>query len=113
VDVDENTLATLQVLPLDDYRFSVITIEHDAYRLGDTLRNEERVILEKYGYVRLFSDVLVPLGCGAGGDHPFEDWWIDPASFNAEKIKPLFASNMYPDDIAAMLKKTPGVNYQT
>jgi|SRR3990167_7225272 len=104
VDIDENSAVALNKLPLDDYRFSVITIEHDAYRFGHVLRNGERELLRTFGYYCLFPDVLVPKGCGMGNDLIFEDWWIDPILFNMEILKKLGAEKMYPDDIVAMMK---------
>lgn len=104
VDIDENSAKVLEKLPLHKYRFKTITIEHDAYRFGDSLRNDERNILEKNGYIRLFTNVLVPLGCGMGPNLPFEDWWIDPSSFKVDKLSKISASDMYPDDIVAMIK---------
>jgi hypothetical protein len=109
VDIDENSSKVLSALPFDKYRFSVITIEHDAYRFGHTLRNEEREALRHHGYILLFSDVLVPLGCGMGPELPFEDWWIDPKVFNVNKLNLLTAEDTwnkkrYPDDIVVTLK---------
>lgn len=104
LDIDENSMLGLGKLPFNDYRFNVITIEHDAYRFGHLLRNQEREFLRHYGYVLLFSDVLVPLGCGMGSDLPFEDWWVDPVIFNMEKLNKITAEKMYPDDIVAMIK---------
>jgi hypothetical protein len=104
IDIDENSAAGLRVLPLDDYKFSVITIEHDSYRFGDAIKNEERSILYKHDYTLLFQDVLVPLGCGMGPNLSFEDWWVYPTSFNMDKLSKLSALKMYPDDIVAMLK---------
>lgn len=104
IDVDDSTLASLKKLPLNDYRFSVITIEHDSYRFNDTLKNEERAILNSHNYTMLFSDVLVPLGCGMGPNLSFEDWWVDASIFNMDKLSKLGAARMYPDDIVAMMK---------
>jgi hypothetical protein len=104
LDVDEGTLATLKKLPLTDYRFSVITIEHDSYRFGDALKNEERSILKSNNYVMLVSDVFAPLGCGMGPNLSFEDWWIDPAAFDVNKLAKLFSQKMYPDDMVVKLK---------
>src|SRR5271165_6923631 len=53
IDCDDNSLSSLQKLPLDDYRFSTITIEHDAYRVGNVIRDGEREILKKYNYIML------------------------------------------------------------
>ena len=104
VDCDENSSKVLSALPLDEYRFSVITCEHDRYRFKDQLRNEERECLRYHGYELLFGDVLVPLGCGMGPSLPFEDWWVDPAVFNMDKLSKISAEKMYPDDIVKMIK---------
>jgi hypothetical protein len=107
IDIDESSADALALLPLDIHRFSVITIEHDANRFGDTLRSAERKILYSHNYMLLFSDVLVPLGCGMGPNLPFEDWWIDPTIFNARKAQSLAADKAYPDDIVNMIKNNP------
>ena len=52
----------------------------------------------------MFGDVLVPLGCGMGPSLPFEDWWVDPAVFNMDKLSKISAEKMYPDDIVKMIK---------
>jgi len=104
VDIDESSAEVLKILPLNDYRFSVITIEHDAYRFGDNLRNKEREILSTYSYSLLCSDVLVPLGCGMGPDLPFEDWWVDSSVFDMDKLHRLCGTKLYPDDIVTSLK---------
>jgi hypothetical protein len=104
LDIDESSMLGLNKLPLNDYRFSAITIEHDAYRFSDALRNTERESLRHYGYYLLFGDVLVPKGCGMGNNLPFEDWWVDPAVFNMDKLSKISAEKMYPDDIVSMIK---------
>jgi len=72
IDIDDKpenaNLLALIALPLSDYRFSVITIEHGCiinYKYS-RLRDSQRLILESFGY-RLIVQ---------GGN---EDWWIDPA----------------------------------
>jgi len=104
VDIDENSMLGLGALSFNDYRFSVITIEHDSYRFGDLLRNQEREFLRHHNYTLLFSDVLVPLGCGMGPNLSFEDWWVDPVVFNMDYLSTLGGPRMYPDEIVAMLK---------
>jgi hypothetical protein len=71
------TLAALCELPLAKVRFSVITIEHDAYRGFDSIRTAMRAILLDHGYVRVASDVKVQ-------GLPFEDWWVDPKVIDVE-----------------------------
>ena len=57
VDIDALSVNVLKILPLDDYRFKVITIEHDGYLYGDKYRDEQRSILSSYGYLLLCSNV--------------------------------------------------------
>lgn len=104
VDIDENSMRGLGQLPFNDYRFSVITIEHDSYRFGDILKNQEREFLRHHNYTMLFSDVFAPLGCGMGPNLSFEDWWVDASVFNMDKLGKLGSARMYPDDIVAMIK---------
>jgi hypothetical protein len=109
LDIDENSTAALLRMPLNEYRFRVITVEHDQYRVGSSYKNEQRNILQAHDYYLLFPDILVPLGCGMGGNLPFEDWWIDPSSFNMEKLSKIGSANMYPDYVVAMLKSKPDI----
>ena len=66
-----NTLKALRLLPHKEYRFSVITFEHDHYRWGDGVMLESRKFLRNIGYELVVSNLNV-----FGRD--FEDWWIDP-----------------------------------
>lgn len=92
LDVDENSLDALKNLPLDATRFRVITIEHDAYRFGDKLRDGERAILTAHGYQLVCKDV-----CGAP-NAPFEDWWVDPRNVHDHKYtKFTSVGKMYTD----------------
>jgi len=106
LDVDELSTAVLQKLPLDDYRFNIITIEHDFYRLGGEFRDIQRGLLHKHGYSLLFADVLVPLNDEFPPDCAFEDWWIDPTTFDMEIMKKLSAEKLYPKQIIDVLKES-------
>lgn len=88
IDLDvenRSTLTTLENMDkevFDTYRFAVITFEHDIYR-GDYFetRRISREILERRGYIRVFSDVH------AGppyGEH--EDWYVHPELVDMEFI---------------------------
>lgn len=80
IDIDENfnnlgkqtgdkhsSLHGLIQLPLNEYRFTIITYEHEA--LNDFKKNSERdaqrEILNSYGYVLLVRNW-------------HDDWWVDP-----------------------------------
>lgn len=72
LDVDADTLATLANMPLRELRFNVISIEHDAYRLGPATRDNMRRVLKTFGYDLVCADVIIP-GFGEA-----EDWWCSP-----------------------------------
>ena len=75
LDIDDNTAKCLELIPLDKYQFKVITIEHDSYRLGHVLREQERFVLYKFGYCLICQDVTFN---GLKPGEYFEDWWVNP-----------------------------------
>ena len=78
IDLEVENMSTLTCLynldnnVFDEYKFAVVTFEHDFYRgdFFDTLKISRR-IFEKRGYKRVFSNVMYK-----GLD--FEDWYIHP-----------------------------------
>jgi hypothetical protein len=78
IDLEVHNGSTIQTLNnldkeiMDDYKFAVITFEHDIYT-GNHYNTRElsREIFEKRGYKRIFSDVSLD-------NNPFEDWYIHP-----------------------------------
>lgn len=86
IDPSSNTLAVLKRLPLDDWRFSVITFETDAYTQDIRARDESRVILAEQGYVLVAQDVSVLYPPVSPEPIPFEDWWVDPQVVDAHLI---------------------------
>ena len=81
IDPAEGTLQALKVLPLDDYRFSVITYETDVYSSGADIQDEQIEILESHGYQLVAKNVKCE-------GNPYEDWWIDPAIVSESVWKP-------------------------
>ena len=77
IDPSEATLAALKKLPLDEYRFSVITYETEVYRAGvdghydEIWQKQSAEIFESYGYELVIKNV-------ANMGNPYEDWWVDP-----------------------------------
>jgi hypothetical protein len=65
------TLSALKALPLDDYRFSVITYETDIYKDGPDSGEEAMQILLSKGYQLVARNV-------ANLNNPYEDWYVDP-----------------------------------
>ena len=64
------SLLGLISLPLTQYRFSIITFEHDAnmYFRNSAMRDAQREILDSLGYAIVVRE-------------KHEDWWVDPAVF--------------------------------
>ena len=73
------TLLALMALPLHDYRFSIITFEHDlyAYKNNIHVKNKQKKILSSLGYELVRENVDLDV-IGKSG-LAFEDWWIDPS----------------------------------
>jgi hypothetical protein len=107
LDVDTLSLSVLKILPFDEYRFKVITIEHDAYLYGDEYRAEQRKVLTKLGYRLICSNILVPNPghVGYNGEPcPFEDWWVYPEEFESELLDKIQCDMTQPMDIISKLK---------
>ena len=81
IDPAEGTLRALKALPLDDYRFCVITYETDVYSSGADIQDEQIEILESHGYQLVAKNVKCE-------GNPYEDWWIDPAIVSENIWKP-------------------------
>jgi hypothetical protein len=79
IDPSPKTLKALLSLPLNDYRFSIITFEHDLYahEFHLEVKNKQKKILSGLGYELAKENVC--LGHPNYNDYPFEDWWIDPS----------------------------------
>ncbi|NBP55662.1 hypothetical protein EBU71_03825 [bacterium] len=77
-----STLHGLIALPLNTYRFSLITFEHDVsiYPKALEMRDAQREILYSLGYFLLQR-------------HTYEDWWIDPAIMDFKDFKEFLLMN--------------------
>ena len=86
VDIDPciQSYNCLTILPLDTYRFSVITFEHDAYRGGNGLyvRIAARTIFRQHGYILVVGDI-----CNMTHEDSYEDWWVDPRAVDPKLIE--------------------------
>jgi len=68
----EVTFEILKKLPFDQYKFSIITFEHDAYKGDSTVRDQSREFLRSKGYELLVSDLAF------SKNYSYEDWWVHP-----------------------------------
>jgi len=75
IDPAPNTLQCLKLIPLDKYKFGIITFEHDLYTMGTEYKTQAKEILQKNGYELIINNVLVNW---RGVDDPYEDWWVHP-----------------------------------
>ena len=92
LDVDSGTLKALIGITENNVRFKCMTLEHDSYKEGSTIRDVSREILKQNGYFLLFEDVKTDL-TDLGGWQPWEDWWIDPQYFS-DAVKDLAGSDL-------------------
>ncbi|MGH8603282.1 MAG: hypothetical protein ACREXR_11075 [Gammaproteobacteria bacterium] len=95
IDLEVRSQATIQCLRklesevMANYRFAVVTFEHDIYRSNylnrhkySKTRRESRQIFDRHGYVRVFSDVK-------NRGNPYEDWYVHPDGVDMSRIEPL------------------------
>lgn len=97
LDIDGNYTDALKALPLGEYTFKVITIEHDFYCHGDLYRAEEREILSSFGYHLLCSDV-------SGFRFCFEDWWIHPSCFSSAQLAAITSLDLKEKDHEELIR---------
>lgn len=72
IEPAHQTLAALRSIPLDKYRFSVITYEHDLYVDPNNkfIKEEAKNLLNSFGYNLVIENVMHE-------GNIFEDWWAD------------------------------------
>ena len=92
IDPAAVTYEALTRLPWADYRFSVITYEHDMYESGTEYMLKSRAYLQDLGYVRVVSNVKC-----RGRD--FEDWYVDPKVVPASVYQPFVGTGLECADI--------------
>jgi hypothetical protein len=95
IDPSINTLNVLKALPLNKWRFSVITFETDAYLNDFRARDESRKILFEQGYELIAKDVSVLFSPVSDSPIPFEDWWVDPQVISKDIIDEIQVHSMH------------------
>lgn len=72
----------LKKIPFDDYKFAVITFEHDYYAdESKAVRQKSREYLESRGYTRVVGDIA------PDKNSTFEDWWVHPKLVDKKILK--------------------------
>ena len=84
-----NVLKSLNEQVMDDYKFAVVTFEHD-YAHGQNIipRNESREILNNRGYFLVLGDI-----CNIEPKWVYEDWYVHPDLVDMEHVKALQSRN--------------------
>lgn len=93
IDIDHLSAIVLDKIPLDKYKFSVITIEHDLYANGHTLKTLQHNILNRHNYVCMVENVML-------NGNPYEDWLVSKEIYNKYNKK-LF--NVESSDVLKLL----------
>lgn len=96
IDVEPNiqSLNCLKLIPLDKYKFSCITFEHDAYsketskEYNNAIRKESEEILESQGYIAVAKNIE-----NLGGDE-FEGWYLLKEDFDEDTINKFKLENV-------------------
>lgn len=101
LDVDVLCTDVIKLLPLNNFRFKIIGIEHDHYLHGDKFRVPQREYLLGLGYTLVCGDIYVR--SPAFNNCAFEDWYLDPNYFGADVINKLTCNGCYPEDIISKL----------
>lgn len=96
IDPATQTLNCLKNIPLDEYRFSVITFETDIYKDGADIAEESRKIFFDYGYEMIAKNV-------SNRGVPFEDWYVDPTTIEKELIDKIKVSTQLNIDCEKVL----------
>jgi hypothetical protein len=75
----KTTFEILLDIPFDDYKFAVITYEHDYYvDMTESYQDKSRNYLRYKGYELVVANV------SQDDETPFEDWWVHPDLIDEE-----------------------------
>jgi hypothetical protein len=76
------TFEILQRLPLDTYKFRIITFEHEDYCEGPAIKLASRKFLTDHGYQLIVNNIS-----DHGIARDYEDWWVHPDYVDHNKIQ--------------------------
>ena len=82
IEPARNTYECMLRLPFDEYKFAVITYEHDYYvDITKSYREKSREFLKSKGYLLVVNDI------SPDGVSNFEDWWVHPELIDKKLIE--------------------------
>ena len=79
-DPPKVSYAILTSMPFDQFKFAVITFEHDYY-YNKVIRDQSREFLIKHGYQLVVGDIAY------NQKNSYEDWWCHPDLVDPEVLK--------------------------
>lgn len=83
IEPSSNTYECLLKIPFDEYKFGVITFEHDYHvDVTRSYRQKSRDYLISKGYILIAGNISPYTN-----NHPFEDWWVHPDIIDNEIIE--------------------------
>jgi hypothetical protein len=71
-DVDDSGARLIENFPFNEFKFKVLTVEHDKYRFGQEVQDRMMAILTKHGYQIICKNINARPGFA------FEDWYVHP-----------------------------------
>ena len=88
IEPAENTFNCMLRIPFDNYKFRVITYEHDEYvDPKGQWQHQAKVVLESKGYQRVISNVS-PVE-----NSPFEDWYVHPELVDINRLDSILSND--------------------
>lgn len=94
IEPARNTYECMLRIPFDEYKFAVITYEHDYYiDITKTYRDKSREFLRSKGYVLVVNDI------SPEGISNFEDWWIHPDLIKKEILLKMHCTSFKITDV--------------
>jgi len=81
IEPSKHTFEALVSMPLEKYKFGVITYEHDYYvDITKSFRDKSRRYLLSHGYELVVNDI------SPNEDSAFEDWWVHPDLVDTNRL---------------------------
>jgi FkbM family methyltransferase len=95
IEPSANTYEALLSIPFDEYKFRVITYEHDHYvDVSESYRDKSREYLTKMGYQLVVTNVA------EDDESAFEDWWVHPDLVDSRIVKKMTSITDEPQNAA-------------
>jgi hypothetical protein len=114
IEPAKNTYECMLKIPFDDFKFRVITYEHDYYAdVTRSYRDKAREYLKSKGYVLVANDISPDGICN------FEDWWVYPELIDVNILNIMLDTNektksatdyMFPKE-PIKVEKLPAIKY--